>query len=164
MLEKTPDMPSFAIYQKHGDLSLTYEKAKGETLWDFLIRADTTKIDFFITRDGFYNGHTRSVMKNLRKVGYSIEKFHIWFKETSNDEIFLSCVHGDMSPSNVFSNHYDGAVTFIDYSTFSYPEKKNVIIDINKLFNPYEAVGSDLKFGIMDAIHKKKLVDSTLER
>ncbi len=156
MLEKTSDMPSFAIYQKHRDLSITYEKAKGETLWDFLIRAAITEIDFSIIGDEFSNANTFHVMKNLRKAVHSIAKFHIWFKDP-NDDTFLSCVHGDMSPSNVFFNLYDGAVSFIDYSTFSYPEKKDVIIDINKLFNRYEAIGSDLTYGIMAALQEKHL-------
>lgn len=164
ILEKTSDMPSFALYQKHGYNSITYEKAKGEPLWDFLIRAAITEIDFSITGDGFYNANTRSVMKNLRKVGYSIAKFHIWFRKSNDDDTFLSCVHGDMSPSNVFFNLYDGVVTFIDYSTFSYPEKKDVIIDIDKFFNPYKAIGSDLKYGIMETLHNKHLYGNAFDR
>lgn len=164
MLEKTSDMPGFALYKKHGYNSITYEKAKGESLWDFLIRTATTEIDFSITRHGFYNTNTQSVMKNLKKVGYSIAKFHIWFKNPNNNGSFLSCVHGDLSPSNIFFNLYDGIVTFIDYSTVSYPEKQNVLMDIDKFLNPYEAIGSDLKYGIMEALHNKHLYGKTFDK
>lgn len=115
---RTSDMPHIAKYHSHDDkeASISYEKAAGESLRIFLIRAALA------THSDPYQKEFH--LDSVKKAGKSIAKFHLEYG-----------VHGDAHPSNIFFRLFDGGVTLIDYERLSFNKKRDITADVDKLFN-----------------------------
>ncbi len=122
------DMPIFANYHRHSYLCIDYKMAEGESLTSFFIRAAITGIPS--------PDHKFFALEQTKKAGETIANYHLHHRSPDNQEKFMTSVHGDLHPANVyFEFNGKGLVTFIDYSSLSFSEKRNIIIDIDKLFN-----------------------------
>lgn len=120
-------LPKIARYESHEHNQIRYEKALGESFFDFLVRVSIVDIQMPDTKT--------TLLKQLKNAGVALGNFHAIFRDITSVDKLMTIIHGDLHLSNVFFNFYDGTVTFIDYSSMSFKEKKDAQIDIDKFFH-----------------------------
>lgn len=126
-----PSLPTFARYigsTSIGGIDLiVFQRAPGESLFDFLARFTITEIQDPDSK--------KTALKRLEMIGKSIASFHITYRQKNKIQDpsgFKTKIHADLHGANIFLNYYDGHVTFIDYESL---ENGNVNTDIAKLFD-----------------------------